>query len=288
MFFVLVIYLVLSASFISLIFPRLPIVWGVIIFWWLGSLAIFAGTKRVALFEFLATAGILAVVALIAVWGVPQFLGKDFSLISSDYFLWFLPFGPLLFSLNGRPAVPSLIHYFNRIGRPVTEARKPIIWGTVIPALVYLFFVSGVIGLSGKITPDSISGVSSNISFWAFLLIFGVLGILSLLSSYFSIGLDVRHSLEFDLRSSKILSAFLIVSLPLILFFLNSGSFLSLVGFAGGIFIGLEGIMILWMWKKSRKQEGKSLTKKIWAPFWWTIILVFVASVVYTIISRFV
>ena len=118
MFFVLVIYLVLSASFISLIFPRLPIVWGVIIFWWLGSLAIFAGTKRVALFEFLATAGILAVVALIAVWGVPQFLEKDFSLISSDYFLWFLPFGPLLFSLNGRPAVPSLIHYFNRIGRP--------------------------------------------------------------------------------------------------------------------------------------------------------------------------
>jgi len=174
MFFVLVIYLVLSASFISLIFPRLPIVWGVIIFWWLGSLAIFAGTKRVALFEFLATAGILAVVALIAVWGVPQFLEKDFSLISSDYFLWFLPFGPLLFSLNGRPAVPSLIHYFNRIGRPVTEARKPIIWGTVIPALVYLFFVSGVIGLSGKITPDSISGVSSNISFWAFLLIFGI------------------------------------------------------------------------------------------------------------------
>ncbi|BCX15927.1 MAG: tyrosine-specific transport protein 1 [Candidatus Parcubacteria bacterium] len=292
MFFVLVIYLYLAVSFFSLIFPSHLLFWGLISFWLIGSLIIFLGTRKVAFSEFLAIVGILAVVFLLAGWGIPQFLKKSVSFsFPSSPFLWFLPFGPLLFSLSGRPAIPALIHYFRSVRRPVEKAKRAIIGGTLLSALVYLLFVFSIIGLSDEVSVDSISGISANLPSWLLWAVFGILGVLSLLSSYFAIGLDVRYSLEFDLKFSKFWSIFLVVVLPLVIYALNVGSFLSLIEFAGGVFVSLEGIMILLMWRKSLTQKDKvskeSLIKKV--PFWiWSLMMgLLIGGMVYTFLSRF-
>jgi amino acid permease len=254
MFFVLTIYLVLSSSFVSLVFPTLPKIFQVIVFWWIGSIIIFSGTKRLTFFELLAIAGIIGAIAAVTYFGFQQFFEKSLLFAAKSPLFWLLPFGPLLFSLSGRPAIPSLIHYFNRNLIDPIKSKKAIIWGTIIPAITYAAFVVGILGASGAVTADSVTGFVESTSSYYIVFILAILGILSLVSSYFAIGLDVFRSLEFDLKFSRKLSMFLVVSLPLFIYFMNLGSFITLVEIAGGIFVGLEGIIITAMWTKMRAE----------------------------------
>ena len=253
MIFVLAIYLVLSVSFLSLVFPGIPVVYQMVIFWWIASLIIFSGTKKIAFFETLAVIGILAVIAIIAWLGLNNFFNKPFVLISSSWNFWLLPFGALLFSINGRPAIPTVTHYFKKNGFPEEKSKWSIIWGTLIPVIAYGFFVAGALGVSSVVTADTVTGIANSIPSPVLILILAILGILSLISSYFTIGLDVFRSLELDLNFSRKFSMFLVIAVPLIIYFMNLGNFITLVEIAGGIFIGLEGILIVAMWNKMKK-----------------------------------
>lgn len=292
MFFVLTIYLVLSSSFISLFAPGLPVIYQVIIFWWLGSIIIFSGTKRVAFFETLAVAGILVAIAVVAWAGAPAFFSKTINFASAAPPLWLLPFGALLFSINGRPAIPSIIHYFKRNGLPAEDAKKTIIWGTLVPVIAYALFIAGVIGLSLSVTPDSITGVVHGLSTPALVIFLAVLGVISLISSYFSIGLDVFNSLKLDVNFSKKFSMFLIIIMPLLIYFIGIGTFTNLVEIAGGIFVGLEGIMILAMWRKMKKgmveigSVKKTLIDLKPAGLSWALYGIFGISIGYVILKQ--
>ncbi len=255
MFFVLTIYLILSFSFLSLVFPSVPQIFQVIIFWWVGSVIIFSGIKKISLFEFLSIVGIIGAVALIVFWGGLAFFNKPLELVSSSPIFWLMPFGAILFSLNGRPAVPSVISYFKDNAIDPIKSKKSIIWGTIIPAIIYLAFIFGVLGISKSITPDSVSGIVASISSQFSISVLAILGILALVSSYFSIGLDVFKSLEFDLKFSKFFSMFLAILAPIFIYFLDIGGFIKLVEIAGGFFIGFEGIFIVAMWSKMRSGE---------------------------------
>lgn len=293
MFFVLTIYLILSSSFISLVFPYLPKIFQVIIFWWIGSIIIFSGTKRVAFFELLAVAGIIGAVVIVACLGSGKFLEKHFLFAVQSPILWLVPFGPILFSLSGRPAIPSLVHYFNRNLIDPIKSKRAVIWGTIIPAIVYASFVIGILGVSKIVTSDSVTGFVSSISITYVAIALAVLGILSLISSYFSIGLDVFRSLELDLKFSSKFSIFLVISLPLFIYFMDLGSFITLVEIAGGIFVGLEGIIITAMWRKMKREErtmnnepNKWLIRKIPTPFVYGLYGIFGISIVYVLSSK--
>ncbi|HNU96444.1 MAG TPA: aromatic amino acid transport family protein [Candidatus Paceibacterota bacterium] len=287
MFFVLTIYLLLSSSFVSLLMPSSSVIAQVIVFWGVGTLIIFSGTKRVALFEFIAIAGILAAIVLIAWFGLPGFFQKTFEFASSQPVSWLVVFGPLIFALNGRPAIPSVMHYFKRIGKEEKKSKSSIIWGTVVSAFVYAVFVVGVLGATKTVTPDSVSGLIGIFPTWTILSVFGVLGILSLLSSYFSIGLDVKHSLQLDINFPNYIASILVVLIPILIYLINPGSFISLIEIAGGFFIGLEGIMILMMWRKAKKIAPTVFVKKINPIFYWGMMAAFVLSMGYVLAENF-
>jgi amino acid permease len=292
MFFVLTIYLILSSSFISLVAPQLPAIYNVILFWWLGSIIIFSGTRKIAFFETLAVGGILVAIALVAYLGAPHFFQKPFIFASHQPIFWLLPFGALLFSINGRPAIPSLIHYFRKNGLNVELSKRAIVWGTIIPIFAYGTYVVGALGISKFVSQDSISGIIGGISSPLLIIVLAMLGILSLISSYFSIGLDVYSSLQQDVKFSKIFSMFLVIIFPLTIYFMNLGGFIAMVEIAGGIFIGLEGILILAMWGKMKKGLTEiGSTKKMlmsWDVRWLKYFLygIFMVSIGYTIAAK--
>ena len=105
----------------------------------------------------------------------------------------------------------------------------------------------------------------------------GIVGILAILSSYATIGLDVYSTLELDLKFSWWPRFAVIVFAPLILYFAGLNNFLGLVSFVGGVFLALEGIFIIWMWLKV---TGKKFSLPIMA-----LLLVFVMALVYEIIK---
>jgi hypothetical protein len=312
MIFTLTIYLILSISFINLIYPSSiggSDINKVLFFWFLGSMAIFLGIQRIATSEFLIIGGMIMIILIILGYSFSHF---DKMIPASIFNLAhiFLPYGAVLFALSGRVAIPTVISYFqktntsNKIStssaqdeikiqsakillptnRLLNYLKKSIILGTLLPTLVYLLFVFGIWGLSNIVSEDAVSGLIGQIPL-LFLILIGIFGLISIWSSYIVIGLDLEDSLKFDLKFPKILSALTVITLPLFLYFLGFQNFLNLVSMVGGIFIALEGIFIILMWLKSLKiKNERFIFKKLNPIVIYGLIIIFLGGIIYQFI----
>ena len=278
LFLILLIYLVLSLSFLNLILPAgsgISDIFKIMFFWLIGSAAIFLATKRLVFSEFLTTSGIVLIALLLFVLGIFNF-DKIISIRTFNLKNIFLPYGVILFSLMGRVAIPSVIRYFKKIGQPVAGAKKAIILGTSIPAFVYLLFVFGILGLSGSVSEDAVSGLINSVN-PIILVLVGVFGFISVLDSYNVVGLDIKNSLSLDLKFSRFWAGSIVVILPLLLFWLGLSNFLELAGIIGGVFIALEGILIGLMYLKLPDKKFSPILPYI-------LILVFIGGIVYKLV----
>ncbi|MBI5147671.1 MAG: hypothetical protein HZA37_00745 [Parcubacteria group bacterium] len=286
---VLLIYLVLSVSFVNLIVPdAMGDFYKMAVFWLLGSTALFLSVRRLALAEFLVLWGIITVIGAIFIFGIFEAgaFGKiDWLFFSPAYFL--LPFGPILFSLSGRPAIPDVIDYYDSVGGDRRGLmKKALIWGTVIPAVVYAVFVLGVLFLSGEVSEDAISGIAGALPRWVLFGI-GALGVVSLWSSYIVIGMDVRDILAYDFRLPKVAAVLAVFIAPMALFLAGFQNFLALVSIAGGVFLALEGIFIIAMWKRAASLSSvpSVFFAKMPAAAIYALAAVFTLGMVYEIIK---
>lgn len=285
---VLTIYLVLSESFANLLSGAGMGLQKIILFWVLGSAGIFLSLRRLAFLEFWITGGIVAIIGLIFGLGVAKLPGLALDGFSSNSLNFLLPLGPVLFALSGRVAIPSLVDYFHH---PKTEVgvgllRRVIVSGTVLPAILYGGFVLGVAALSPSISPDAVSGLVASVPVFVILAI-GALGMLSLFSSYIVVGLDVYSIMHYDLKFSWLTRVFLVVGGPMFIYLSGFRNFIGLVGFTGGIFLALEGMLVVFMWMRANNIAEapsaifKSRLRWVSVP----IILVFAAALLYAIIG---
>ena len=243
-------YLILSNKFLQVIFPTIPFLsHDISLFWIISSIIIFIGVKRVAKIEFFILAAMILITFFIFLFGLFGDPLMNIERASMNPALLFLPFGPILFSLSGRTAIPSVIDYFEENQIPFTHFKKVIFIGTMIPVALYVLFILGILGVSQFVTVDSIETIAS-LPF-VFPAIVGVLGILSLLSSYIVIGLSIDEILHFDLKIPKILSGLIVVLGPLALPFIGFNDFIKVISLAGGIFLALEGIIVISMWRRT-------------------------------------
>lgn len=255
MIFVLLIYLVLTVSFLKLLFPGVDsniLLTGA---WIVGSATIFLPLRRLTLLELLVTGGIVAIVLGLFGLGIPHLksLGEGLFSFSKEPLL---PLAAIFFSLSGRYAIPPLVNYLRKVGQCTRATlRQSVLWGTVIPGIAYLMFVVGVIALSPEVSADALTGVAGSISSWVMLTL-GTLGVLTLWSSYILVGLDVHDTLRYDLHLPLWLRLVIVVLGPLLLYLLGFTNFISLIGFAGGVFLAIEGLCILMLWHKARAREG--------------------------------
>ncbi|MDP3999480.1 MAG: hypothetical protein Q8P76_02705 [bacterium] len=250
LFFVLTIYLILAPSF-SQLFIADNFIYHLIAFWILGSTAILLNVRKIALLEFLMVAGILAIIFIIFGSGLKDFLGTFQGWGKLNLFS-FSVVGPILFSLSGTLIIPEIIGYFRESRLSFSFLKPSLILGSLAPALAYAVFVMGIWGLSSVVSEDAVSGLAGRVS-PVLLAVVGVLGFLSLISSYIVIGLNARKVLEHDLSWPAGLSASLVIFLPVILYFLGLQSFIGLVSLVGSVFLPLEIILIVAIWLKARK-----------------------------------
>lgn len=283
----LTIYLILSASFIDLIGGTkeigLPVYGKILIFWILGSVTFFININRLAFSEFLTFAFTAVVIFGIFAYG---FFSADFNpanifLFNADNF--FLPYGLVLFSLAGATAVPTVLGYFRNNGKPSAMAKTPIIVGSLAPALIYLFFVFGVLFLSDAVSEDSVSGLIGRLP--PFILwVLGVLGAATLWSTYVVIGRNIKKTLEHDLSLGHYPAGLAVSFLPLLFYFSGFQNFLSLAKYIGGVFIGLEGILIILIWQKAFKTQTNGLIGEIRPIIVYGLLFVFAGGIVYTLL----
>lgn len=275
----LTIYLILSASFIKLIFPALSPVAGTIIFWLISSAVIVMSLKRLANFEFAVTVAMIAIVFIIFFFGLKQInFGNPKFLPQGDYSLiqFLLPYGAVLFALSGRGAISSMRDYFERNSLDISMLKPAIILGTVVPAVVYTIFILAITWLSPTgVTADSVSGIQ--LTHPLILSLIGLLGIFVIWTSYFFLGLEVKDILRYDFKMPPMTDLVLVVFLPLILYFYNSDNFIWFVSIVGGIFLAAESIFVVLMRHKLRPIGA-------WGYF---IVLVFFGGLVYEVLKNF-
>jgi amino acid transporter len=151
----------------------------------------------------------------------------------------FIPFGVILFSMMSFFAIPQARLV---LGRKKKLMKKAIIIGTLLPAFFYLIFTFIVVGFKGDQTPE--------IATFALGGIFIFMGIITMFTSYLSLGNALQQNYIFDFKKSKSKAWFKASILPIIIFlftqiFKDFFSFIRMLSLGGVVSGGLIAILVL-------------------------------------------
>jgi len=275
---VLLAYLILGGQFLQnfsrIINSPLNLNVAAVVFWIVGTIGMILGIRFIGLGEILGVVLIIGLIVGFFVLGAPHLNIASLPAINSSFL--FLPYGILLFALSGGSAVPEIFNYFKKRGISKYELnfKKPIVWGSVIPAFLYLLFVLGVLGffqnkiIPVDIVPDLVKsnpllGVATD-----------VLGMLLILTSYFIIGLGFRNVLFMDLKIKNWLSWTIPAVLPALLYFGGFQNFIGIIGFLGAGILGIETVLTIIIHSKSQKQGRLIPAFTVKIPLWGKVLLV--------------
>jgi amino acid permease len=266
-----VIFLILGTQFVRLIFPMLPYLPTLLLFWLLLAVPTLIGNRRVVSLEaisVLCVAGIMLFVFLSS-YGTEAL--RSFPAVNLNNF--FLPFSIVLFTLAGWTGVEPFYE-----SNPAVARRKPwfgLALGTAFAILLYWLFAFGILRSAPQLTTDTVSGLL-NWPVWKRDLL-AAFGLFAVWTVAMPISHEIRNTLEKDLRWPHLLSRLLILGLPLAAVLLGFNSFLLVVGLVGGLFVGLQYLLIIAV---ARRALNLSKVQKALLDL---ISLVFLAAAVYEI-----
>ena len=254
----LLVYLIIGGEFLSLILSG---VWnisptnGAMMVALLGFGVVFRGLKLTGALEFVMAAGLIVLILGLAGYAFEFTQTESLSLLSPARDV-FLPYGVILFALAGGSAIPEIRNFFT--GGRGGVLKTVIITGTLVPVLVYALFITAVLSLSGQNTsPETLAGLTpilgpTGVKFGA------LMGFLAVITSFFTIGLNIQNSFRLDFGLSKLLSRVLTAGVPVALFFYGYKNFINILSFTGAVLGGLEGLLLLWIWRRSRKKGTRN------------------------------
>ncbi len=172
----------------------------------------------------------------------------------------FLPFGVIMFALLGTAAIPEMkIELKNQ----KNLLKTAIIWGSLIPIVVYIIFAYVVLGISGSNVSDgAIIGLKDALGY-PFLVLGIIFGLLTISTSFISIGIALKETFMFDYkmkeRISYICACYIPLALAFVIFFSNiSHAFFKILDITGIISGGIVGFLVVPMiWKAKAKGKRK-------------------------------
>jgi tyrosine-specific transport protein len=218
------------------------------IFFILASLAILVGLGMVIKIEKGMFLVLLAVVLLIFVLGV-RHVQFD-NLIAFDLKNIFLPYGVILFAFTGISAIPDMSR---TLRREESKLKKAIMIGMVTVFVVYLLFSFVIVGISGKNTSEeAVVGLEKLLGKKIFI-IGAILGILTMATSFLTLGLALKEMFVYDFGFHKTLAWVVACFVPFIFFLLGLVGFVRVLGIVGSITGGISGILVFLMYFRAKK-----------------------------------
>jgi tyrosine-specific transport protein len=235
-----------------------------LVFFGLGAYLIFRGIEAISSFE---------LALLFALFGILLvFFAKSVPLINSEYLLtidwkfFAVPYGVILFSIWGLPVVPALKEMLckdfleRKFGLPKEiknkRAESELIKKKIDKVIIYGILISAVTyGTCGANTSqDAISGFTKALGNGTVALGF-IFGLIACFTSYIALGLVFKKTLWYDFGLPKNLSWFIVCFIPLTLYFLGFKEFIDVIGFTGALAMGIEGIIIILLYKTFLKKK---------------------------------
>lgn len=222
----------------------------IIIFFALGALLAFTGSKSIAQSELYSMIILFAALIFIVVLGLPKvdvsnLMNFDFSGINL-----LLPYGVILFSLSGMSVIPDIREI---LGSNEKKLKQIISGGIIISAITYTIFIFLTLGVCGvNTTQDALSGLKNSLGYNVLIAGF-IVGILATFTSYIATALTIKKIFIYDLHISEIIAWFAACVVPLILILIGFNDFIKIVSFTGAVTLGIDSIMIFILFFKAKK-----------------------------------
>ncbi|HLD70709.1 MAG TPA: aromatic amino acid transport family protein [Negativicutes bacterium] len=256
---ILLVYLIVAGQFLATIFY--PVLGGnltayVLVFFAATGAVLYFDIKVIAKIEFWALSILAVLFAIIFIKSFPYI--KLENIFTSNFLPTgqagkfqisnlFLPYGAILFSLWGTGLIPEIEEMVRGHKKLL---KKIIIIATLIPAALYALFVFLVLGVSGNQTTEfALTGLGAFINHGTITVAL-CMGVAAIFMAFVSQGLILKKSFMYDMGIKEFPAWTLTCFIPLALFLLGFNSFIPLISFVGGVFLGINGIFILLMYKK--------------------------------------
>ena len=235
-----------------------------IAFWLAMSILLREGLKELKKIE---TYGVIAIITIII--GLFLKFSPDihtYNLLTINHSSFTAPIGIILFSLLGFSSIPELR---NEIRGEEKYFKKAIIAGTLIPVALYIIFCSIFVGVMGRhvteIATLSFGGPAMTL-----------LGIFTMLTSYFVLSFTIKDTFKFDLKASKkttfIFTSLIPLALYIIISLTGALDFVTILGIGGVISGTISGILVLLINKKSKEHTRNGKDPEIKMPLGWLMI----------------
>ncbi len=266
----------------SPVFGLSPVVYSTLFLIFAGFF-IFRGRRSISRFDLGAMLVAIITVLLIVFLGVRHIDLTNFTLANKSF--WFLPFGVILFAVNGMSGIPLTRE---TLAGNEGKLKKVLIVGSIIPALIYLVFAVVVVGISGETTtPDAISGLLSYLGNWV-IIVGSFLGLLTSSTIFLNLATALKESFQEDFHFGKGTSFIMTVIPPYLLFISGIRNFIDIIGLVGGVAISIETIILIFLYAKVRKEGDRipEYSVRLPMPVLYFMMFIFAAGAVYTLIIK--
>lgn len=249
----------------------------------MASALVFRGLKTVSRFDFFMMLLFGFIVLLIACFGIEHIAGANFTLAVKNF--WFLPFGVVLFAMFSMPGIPLVREVLTGSEH---KLKKALVIGTLIPAVLYLIFTIVVVGVSGENTsPDAITGL---LGFLGSKIVFigSLFGFLTSTTIFLNLATALKESFQYDFHFRRFWAWLLVMLPPYLLYLSGVRNFIDIIGLVGGVAIGLEVILLIFVYISAKKNGERIPEYSIRLPrvVLYLIIAVFAAGAGYTLLIK--
>ena len=207
---------------------------------------------------------------------IPQANVNNFSFISSNPIMWFMPYGVILFAFLALSAIPEIREELQGNEK---QMKKSIIIGSLIPIFLYILFVIEVYGFSGQNTPEIATIALGRLP--------SLLAIFTMFTAFCAIGVALKELYIYDFNikhdSAFALAFFPVFIISFFLMILNKLDFIRIISLIGSVAGGLASILVLFALKKAKEKSERKPEYSI--PLNWPIIIIlsiiFIAGIIY-------
>jgi tyrosine-specific transport protein len=279
-----IVYLILGGEFLNNIFGNVfvnsPSFYG-LIFFSAGAILVYFGLRAVSESELTLTSLLIVTVILILFFGLTKVDLNNYQSIKLTN--PFLAYGVILFALGGAVAIPELKSILKNNKKLI---KKTIIWGTLIPLVIYLLFVLVIIGITGSATsPETLGGLKEKLGD-GIILLGSIFGFLAIVTTFLVSTLYVKETFIYDYKFTNLTAWFLACFVPFLFFLAGFANFIKIIALVGAVMGGIDGIAIIMIYLKAKKQGDKKPEYSLKLPkvFIYSLIGIFLLGIFCSIV----
>ena len=270
-------YIVGEGQALAALFGGDAVIWSGV-FWSLASVIVWRGLQTIKHVE-----KVLSILVMSIILGLSVYILRDIHVLNwnhMDLSSIFLPYGVILFALNG---TGGIIEAHALLPQDQKSFKKALIIGSLIPMVIYVIFAVAVVGAMGLQTTE-IATIGLGAAFGKGVLILGnIFAILAMGSGFIGSGIVLKQNFIWDNNISRFKAEFFVISLPILLFLAGFRQFITILGTAGGVLIGIQAIMLILVCWQARKKGDIDDAPYGLRHFWLLAIPVLLTFILFTL-----